>query len=137
MNNDIKWQPTKITTCPQYLPQYDKKILKKAFDRYYTKHKRFPLEVLKDSKGRDYGFRCSDRIILAKKEPYGSIISIMEKAVLKAREKQIIIHLWVESNKCFYQIDPYQISMNPENINHRGGEPFINFNIKLLKRVEI
>ena len=129
--------PTKIVTCPQYLPDYDKKILKKAFDKYYAKNHRFPSEVLKDSKGRDYGFRCSDRIILAKKEPYGSIVSVMEKAILKAREKQIVIHLWLESAKCFYEIDPYRINLNPENINHRGGEPFVNFDIKLIRRIEV
>ena len=87
------WKPKKITTCPQYLPEYEKQLLKRAFDRYYAKNKRFPLEVMKDSKGRTFGFRCSDRIILAKKEPYGNIVSVMEKAILKAREKQIVIHL--------------------------------------------
>lgn len=126
--------PEKIVPCVQYLPDFDEKILEKSAKYIFRKFKIYPKQTLYDKRGR-WGFRYTNYIMVAKKEPYGSIVSVHEQAVLKAREHDIVIIIYLASNKKYYWIDPYIIDQNCQK-NYRGGESMLNFDIKLLKPLE-
>lgn len=122
-----------LSDVPQPIPTH--KLLRNAVWKLYQKRViSNPLEVLKDQYGI-YGYRYAQFILVAKKEPYGNVVSVHEEAVLKARMKRIGIVMWLQSANKFYWFNPEEIDKEGER-NHKGLSVMVNFEIKKGNAVE-
>jgi hypothetical protein len=76
-------------------------------------------------------FDLGDKILVAKPNPYGYIVSC-NKGLLSL-EKNIL--MYIGANKAFYLFDLAEIKADPQSfINRRGEIEMFNFHIRLGKR---
>lgn len=92
------------------------------------------MERLTDSYGM-YGIRYKQYLVVAKKEPYGNIVSVHEEAVLKAQLHRVYIIMYLASAKAFYQFDPEEVFKKGTR-NYKGFAPMINFPIRMGRRTD-
>jgi len=128
------WSPD-LRSVPQPVAYH--KLLKKAVWKLYSKGViSNPYEVLKDYHGT-FGFRYGQFILVAKEKPYGDIVSIHTKAILRAMEFKISIVMWLESAGKFYMLNPFEIfkEAKPSDYNYKGTAEMINFSVRKLTNV--
>jgi hypothetical protein len=87
------------------------------------------------------GYKCfiTRKYLVAKKSPYGDIVSVHQRIWNKAREKKIEIIMYIKSSQYFYVFKPWEIE--DTEINVRGDEFMVNFGLRngvnLLKTEDI
>jgi len=106
-------------------------LLDIAFEglRDMTGDKAKEIKKLKDENGR-YGIETQNHILCAKKEPYGNIISVDQKAVKRAFRESKKILIYIQKNKSYYEYDPEEI-MKESEINEREKSKMMNFRLNM------
>lgn len=76
-------------------------------------------------------------IIVAKKEPYGNILSISNHILLRAQAATKRIVLYLGKHDCFYLFEAEEILHNTVFENRKDGILMNNFHIKLGTRLKV
>lgn len=84
-------------------------------------------KIIKDKNGK-IGYKIADCYLVAKKSPYGDIVSVHKKIWDKAREEKLPIIMYIQSAASFYKFEP--IKIEEIVVNFRGDEEMINFGIR-------
>lgn len=122
-----------IKNTPHPLP--DGTLLRKAQEFMYNHFKwSYPVETLTDEQGR-YAYRYKNGVLVARRKPMYDIISVHRKVVGSAYTHNLNVFMYMGHK--IYKIDPLVILKNHIKSNQKGDATMINFNVKLLKRVEI
>jgi len=124
-----KWQPN-LKEAPQ--KNGSKTLLWQAFQKIQPAEL---MDRLKDDHGI-FALNLDKGVLVAKKEPYGYIVSAHMRAVVSAFNQKKNLIMYIGSQDKFYEFNPNEIMEKSEN-NIRGGEVMMNFNIKLGKRREV
>jgi len=82
------------------------------------------------------GYELENVILVAKKEPYGYIVSCHKIEIFdKAKEEGKAIVMFIARGEAFYQFDPEEIWNSDYYLNRKDNQQMINFNIKLGRRM--
>lgn len=86
-----------------------------------------PDKIVRDSYGIK-GFVSATHLFVAKKSPYGDIVSVDKAYWDRCKETKRRIVIYVDSSGAFYEFDPSAITETQENL--RGDIPMTNFSIR-------
>ena len=99
-------------------------------EAYYALTRLTPARFIKKIRDQ-YGaiaYRINDYYLVAKKSPYGDIVSVDKAIWDEAKEKKRKIVMFIQSSRYFYQFDPDTI--RETSTNERGDKMMINFGIR-------
>ena len=138
-----KWTPTKIIDVDQQLPKFN--LLKNAL---WTLMKNNLLylpgsirETLYDEMGT-YGYVIKQFVLVAKDKPYGNIVSCHYTAILRCKEHEIPLVMWIQKSKRFYvfyadEIETEAKKLPEEGINYKGRAKMINFPVRIGRKITV
>lgn len=89
--------------------------------------KRLGVLSVSDRVGR-IGYEVGSAYLVAKKAPYGDIVSVHRTIWQKAKRRGWPIIMYIQSAGYFYRFNPLDIKTT--TVNLRGTTPMINFSIK-------
>ena len=120
-----------IKNVPQPLP---KGHLLKSAQVYMDKLHgwRYPLEELKDEHGT-FAWRYKNGVLVARRKPLYDIVSVHRKVLGTALTHAL--YIYIHLNGVMYRADPVEIVEKRIKSNQKGQASMINFNVKILKRL--
>lgn len=74
------------------------------------------------------GLDIGNFFLVAKKEPYGDVVSVSKKVWDLALKKKKKVIMYIQLSGYFYRFDPAEI--DKYEINERGGSEMVNFDIR-------
>lgn len=102
-------------------------ILREALMAYQGLFPGFKAQKIRDEYGT-IAFRVGNIYLVAKKKPYGDIVSVHKKVWDGAKGDGTIIVMYLQSSGYFYRFDPSEIG--EMSVNERGGAKMVNFDIR-------
>lgn len=126
-----------VDDVPQYEAESHGTILKRArikllkIDGNFLERKDY---ILSDGHGV-FGYIFNTVVLVARSYVFGDMVSAHARAVASAKNQGKPLLMYIEEPDVFYEFNPDEI-MKHHTVNHRGGEKFLNFNIRLGTKFE-